>query len=566
MNYIGFEDSLSLTNPPAGDVYDFMAGGLFDGYYAGGYGYNALNLPGADLRSFFINQTFSLTAGLLNFNENFCEFVLMPMQIMILRDEKDHSLNALIKTVEKIAEKKRDANLNKRDSGGENSYAIDGNGYINFGGFKEFARELINDSLTENAAENLGRLTLGPIGGAIAGMVYDGLVNNKFQGANIAETLYGELKNLALNTAIRSGLNALGTSTGLIGGLALTTAINSFVSEIFETAAGLDNSFGFGGDLVGFMKDKAVYQEKLGFADGVKNIFGRLDFYRTVDYEGNTLGYVQNGRMYEYTNYPTVADAMRGLGFSKLESAEAEGLKEPSEIKGGYNSKFSTGVRVDRYGNISFELSMRKDTGFRGNFQDVLDDIVKSNVFGVAPSIDIKSIVETVTATQTTAISVQAGMEGISSEAMKESFLRDSAGSFSFSNTQAGNLVEAMGKVGFGKGHLSIEDMAKAMDLAKKLGNEKSGSNRDKGKINAGGYAKDKTSKAGGTGFDTGGFNGDGTYDSGSYGNYGKKSGGSNRDKSSGNKSSSVKNRTATEHSRAQRGRSYRSRQSRNSR
>ncbi|QCD52788.1 hypothetical protein [Campylobacter sp. RM16192] len=516
MNYIGFENSLNITNPSTADVYDFMAGGLFDGYYAGSYAYNALNLPTPDLRSFFINQSFSLTAGLLELNEDFCEFVLMPMQIMILRDEKDYSFNALVQTIEKIIEHKDSFGAkSQRDKTGF-SRSIDGNGYIKQGSFKNFAMELMHDSFMENQVEELGYSMFGPMGGAIAGMIYDGLVNHKFEGANIAEAVYGEFKSLALNTAIKSGFKALGTSTGLVGSFGLTVAINALVNELFETVTGLDNSFGFGGDLVGFMKDKGVYQEKLGFVDGVKNLFGALDFYRTVDYTGNTVGYVENNRMYEYTNYPTVSDVIKGRQFEKLESVKAEGFKELGTQRGKYNSKFSTGVSLDRYGNMSFDLSMRRDVdvGFVGKFQDVLDDITRTSVFGVAPSLDIKSITESTVVTQiaisisvtTATTSIQGSDKKISSA--KESFSRNKDGGFSFSNTQAGNLVEAMGKVGFGKGSLSIADMAKAMRLADKIGKEKSGSNRSK------------------------------------------------------EKSKPARDRTPTEHSRAQRGRSYRARQS----
>lgn len=107
MNYTNF-DYLNITNPDTGGVYDFMAGGLFDGYYAGGYGYNALNLPTPDLRSFFINQAFSLTAALLELNEDFAEFVLMPMQILILREDKDSAATLISSASEIIAKQAKE--------------------------------------------------------------------------------------------------------------------------------------------------------------------------------------------------------------------------------------------------------------------------------------------------------------------------------------------------------------------------------------------------------------------------------------------------------------------------
>ena len=67
-----------------------------------------------------------------------------------------------------------------------------------------------------------------------------------------------------------------------------------------------------------------------------------------------------------------------------------------------------------------------------------------------------------------------------SSSGSSEIFSRDNRGNFSFSNTEAGNMVEAMGIVGFGKGTLSIADMAKSMHLAKEIGRQKSNSSDKK--------------------------------------------------------------------------------------
>ena len=104
MNYIGFDNLLNISNPSSGDVYDFMAGGMFDYYYAASLGYSPLLPPKPDLRSIFLEQGLSLSAALLGFNEDFAEFVLMPMQIITTNDLQEETLKSLQEIVQKVSD------------------------------------------------------------------------------------------------------------------------------------------------------------------------------------------------------------------------------------------------------------------------------------------------------------------------------------------------------------------------------------------------------------------------------------------------------------------------------
>lgn len=275
MSYIGLEKFLNITNHPIGDVYDFMAGALFDGNYADGYAYNAINLPSPDLRSFFIDQSFSLTAGLLNFNEDFCEFVLMPMQIMLIQKQKYNILQFFIKEVEKISNIKK----NIQHGAGEQTQNILLSGNIggSVEGLRAFYRELVADGILENVVEEVGRHMFGPVGAIIGGMAYDGIVNGRFEGANVAEAVYGAFKGLAIDSATSSVLKTVGVSGGF-GGVFAVGMVSSLINEIFELAMGVDISFGFGGELVAYNElGQGIYEAPLGFLDGIKSVFGMLD-------------------------------------------------------------------------------------------------------------------------------------------------------------------------------------------------------------------------------------------------------------------------------------------------
>ena len=92
---IGLSDILNLTNSDTDDDYEFMAGGQFDFYQAGSLGCSAFNIPSPDLRSFFIAQDGNLSGAIIGLNEDFAEYVLMPMIIAINQPDYDTSINLL---------------------------------------------------------------------------------------------------------------------------------------------------------------------------------------------------------------------------------------------------------------------------------------------------------------------------------------------------------------------------------------------------------------------------------------------------------------------------------------
>ena len=141
---------------------------------------------------------------------------------------------------------------------------------------------------------------------------------------------------------------------------------------------------------------------------------------------------------------------------------------------------------MDEFGNMSFSLNTRDLLARRGygNFMqnawgDLKDQINSVVVDAIKPSFtQTNSLLgASVTVNVSTAL---ASTFTQSSSNNNEIFLRDNRGNFSFSNTEAGNMVEAMGIVGFGKGTLSIADMAKSMHLAKEIGRQKSNSSNKK--------------------------------------------------------------------------------------
>ena len=140
---------------------------------------------------------------------------------------------------------------------------------------------------------------------------------------------------------------------------------------------------------------------------------------------------------------------------------------------------------MDEFGNVNFNLNTRDLLARRGygNFVqnawgDLKDQINSVIADTIKPSFtQVNSLLGASIAVN---VSTTSTFTQSSSSGSSEIFSRDSRGNFSFSNTEAGNMVEAMGIVGFGKGTLSIADMAKSMHLAREIGRQKSNSSDKK--------------------------------------------------------------------------------------
>lgn len=498
MNYTNF-DYLNITNPDTGGVYDFMAGGLFDGYYAGGYGYNALNLPTPDLRSFFINQAFSLTAGLLELNEDFAEFVLMPMQILILREDKESAAKLISSASEITANhaKERKTQIRQSERGQNLGRGIAGAGDINKN-FRDFAREMATDSVFEKAAQTLGRTFGGVFGQIAAGMLYDGLVNGEFNTANIGEALMDELKNTLTQSAFSYGLRALGTAPSLLGTFGLSLAIGTLVDEITEVIAGLDNHFGFGGELQGFDADGAPYYDRaLGFGEFFKEKFGMLDSHVELENKkGDIVGYRLQDKKFLYV------DKARPPSVVRTDVVEVGRVYGAPRL--GYNPQFNLGVGLGRMG-LEFGYARQENYGWaselRGALTQSLQEVQNSfsyqlNATVTAPSIDVSAALAQALQNAQTGINGDgaqtsnktSSMEWAEKARMAQSRggkgmgsispSKNKTGGWSFANTKAGNWTEAGGLLGFGG---AKTDPNAQKQLADEIGRQKTAQDAAKG-------------------------------------------------------------------------------------
>lgn len=253
--YIGLERSINVIKSPYdGDIFDFMAGGLFDDTYAGGVNYHPLMLPSPNMKSLFMERSVGKTLQLLRLQEDFVEYALMPLQMYDYLSEKEISIivNLVAKSVDSL--------LTAR-------YGIsvfhDGNAYNGgFGGVASgigvsldaVAREMTKDSLLEDAFGQLGARVAGPLGRALAESLYDGITTGDWSaqnfGANLVETTTKGLVGQAVNRATAGLVGAMGVKSPAAATV-LGMVVGAFVTEALEVALGLDNHFGFGGQFVG---------------------------------------------------------------------------------------------------------------------------------------------------------------------------------------------------------------------------------------------------------------------------------------------------------------------------
>lgn len=526
---IGLSDILNLTNSDTGDDYEFMAGGQFDFYQAGSLGYSAFNTPSPDLRSFFIAQAGNLSGALVGLNEDFAEYVLMPMIIAINQPDYDTSINLLIDSVEAVTKIKFST---PKSSNRDNRFGrIDGNGFANlqrgdYTSLKEFLSELRNDSYAENLAEDVGRMYGGVVGQALAGMLYDGIVNGRFNAMNVAEAMYQNIKSTLTSVAIQNTLSALGTTISPLGVAPIAGLINALVTEIFEMAVGLDNSFGFGGDLNAVVGNTAFYDRPMSFGEFMQDTFsgwfGIPDVtIAQTDYNGNITGVRVGKQLYGYKMEQTFNDALHGRPGTKmltsLDPARAAMQNFARNKLDSIRSQSSlmTNMRIDSLGRLNYEINTRtslQNAGFDTTLSDVafsatqqitkslLDKVIAFdlNAFNIAPAGASESNHANAS---TTAENTYSGSDAWAATATKLASIMksgreglgvsvDKHGNFSFSNTPAGNMVEAMGLVGFGGAKI---DYGLAMRVAAELAKQKTAIEKQKA-------AEAAASKNGGSG------------------------------------------------------------------
>ena len=526
---IGLSDILNLTNSDTGDDYEFMAGGQFDFYQAGSLGYSAFNTPSPDLRSFFIAQAGNLSGAIVGLNEDFAEYVLMPMIIAINQPDYDTSINLLLDGVEAVSKIKFST---PKNSNRDNRFGrIDGNGFASlqrgdYTSLKEFVSELRNDSYAENLAEDVGRMYGGVVGQALAGMLYDGIVNGRFNAMNIAEAMYQNMKSTLTSVAIQNTLSALGTTISPLGIAPIAGLINALVTEVFEMAVGLDNSFGFGGDLNAVVGNTAFYDRPMSFGEFMQDTFsGWFGIPDAVigqtDYNGTLTGVRVGKQLYGYKMEQTFSDALHGRPGKKTlapldpvmqnlqKFAEAHLEKIKSDLP------WTSNLQLDSLGRLNFNINTRttlENLGFSTQLTDsvfnaaqqianaYIDQAIAFNInmFNIAPAGASESGHANAS---TTAENTYSGSNEWANTATKlASIMRnggngigvsvDKNGNFSFSNTPAGNMVEAMGLVGFGGAKI---DYGSAMRVAAELAKQKTAIEKQKA-------AEAAASKNGGSG------------------------------------------------------------------
>ena len=487
---IGLSEILNLTNSDTGDDYEFMAGGQFDFYQAGSLGYSVFNLPSPDLRSFFIAQAGNLSGAIIGLNEDFAEYVLMPMIIAINQPDYDTSLNMLIDGVNAAT----NITFSKpKSSNRDNRFGrIDGNGFASlqrgdYTSLKEFLSEMRNDSYAENIVEDIGKMYGGVVGQALAGMLYDGIVNGRFNAVNVAEAMYQNMKSTLTSVAIQNTLSALGTTISPLGVAPIAGLINALVTEVFEMAVGLDNYFGFGGDLNAVVGNTAFYDRPMSFGefmqDAFSGWFGIPDaVIGQTDYNGNITGVRVGKQLYGYKMEQTFNDALHGRPGTKtltsLDPARAAMQNFARNKLDSIRSQSSlmTNMKMDSLGRLNYEINTRtslQNAGFDTTLSDVafsatqqitkslLDKVIAFdfNAFNIASAGASES--DHANTSTTAKENTYSGSNEWANTATKlASIMRnggnglgvsvDKNGNFSFSNTPAGNMVEAMGLVGFG--------------------------------------------------------------------------------------------------------------------
>jgi len=304
--YIAFNDILNVTNPEDSDVFSFMAGAsAFDYLFAGGSAYSPSFEPMPNLASLFISQGYSLTLSLLDLNEDYAELALLPMQILIFREwnkrARDEAAEAageeIDDVVKKAVEKARNI-LRERDKdfAGPDGRTMGRSGAVSGEFLRELAEERKKGALRA-ALQGYAMNKWGPLGAIAAGWAYDGQIS----AATIHDVVTASLKKEIVSLGVQTLSKALGV-TSAFGTLAIGFALDSLFTETFEVMSGLDNHFGFGGDLAGFTsRGEPMYEQKIGFLDGVKRALG-FDIGR-IELEneyGQTVGYEWKGKKFEY--------------------------------------------------------------------------------------------------------------------------------------------------------------------------------------------------------------------------------------------------------------------------
>ena len=274
--FIAFDDELNITNKEPDDAFSYLAGGeLYANTFAAGAGYMIGRTSTINYTSIFLPFFVDEISSMMELNEDFTEFALMPMQMIFYKtaDEKRRGyekFDDISEDVEKIVKLAKD--LHER-SGGKIGFAMDDEPISQRVSSENFLKELAEQrqkSAFKQLLQNIAYAKFGVVGAIVAGWVYDGRVS----GAVVVDVVERVVSAKIADVAAGLLANAVGLQAGFAT-LGLGMVIGSILDEAFEVASGLDISFGFGGDIAGFNEiGQGIYEAPLSFWEGVKSMFG----------------------------------------------------------------------------------------------------------------------------------------------------------------------------------------------------------------------------------------------------------------------------------------------------
>ena len=331
--FIAFDDDLNITNKEPDDAFSYLAGGeLYANTFAAGAGYMIGRTSQINYTSIFLPFFVDEISSMLELNEDFVEFALMPMQMIFYKsaDEKRRGyekFDEISEDTQKIVKLAKD--LHER-SGGKIGFTMDDEPISQRVSNENFLKELVEQrqkSAFKQLLQNIAYAKFGVVGAIVAGWVYDGRVS----GAVVVDVVERVVSAKIADVAAGLLANAIGLQAGFAT-LGLGMAIGSILDEAFEVASGLDISFGFGGDIAGFNEiGHGIYEAPLSFWDGMKSMFGGVPTkdlaYDKESYErtGQIAGIKTKDGMY----IGQVGDNLvsgKGMGLNKKERDSALGM------------------------------------------------------------------------------------------------------------------------------------------------------------------------------------------------------------------------------------------------
>lgn len=369
--FIAFDDELNITNKEPDDVFSYLAGGeLYANTFAAGAGYMIGRTSQINYTSIFLPFFIDEISSMMELNEDFTEFALMPMQMLFYKtaDEKRRGyekFDEISEDAKKIVKLAKD--LHER-SGGKIGFTMDDEPISQRVSNENFLKELVEQrqkSAFKQLLQNIAYAKFGVVGAIVAGWVYDGRVS----GAVVVDVVERVVSAKIADVAAGLLANAIGLQAGFAT-LGLSMVVGSILNEAFEVASGLDISFGFGGDIAGFNEiGQGIYEAPLSFWEGVKSMFGGVP---TKDLAYDKESYERTGQIAgvktKYGMYiGQVGDNLvsgKGMGLNKKERDSALGMAKSMARDLDKASKMSRSEKsrqrqAEKHGNSSRDGSSK---------------------------------------------------------------------------------------------------------------------------------------------------------------------------------------------------------------